>query len=175
MEDEAAKRRERSPVRREQAMNPYRAMREMMEHMMLEDLFSDWSTMRARQLELPKQFTPIVDVIDEDRQIRVEAEIPGMSPEDLEVTVTEDRLILRGEKQEKEESGTRYRERSFGSFERVIALPCDIDRDSVQATFKNGVLHITIPKTHQSQPRKIRIQTELGQKQVSKGQRQGSG
>lgn len=180
MAEDVARKQEKLPVRRGQTMSPYRVMREMMDSM-FEDMSSDWPMMRVRPFEWRMQeFTPIIDVIDEENRIRVEAEVPGMTPEDLELTVTGDSLILKGEKKEEkeqEERGMRYRERSFGSFQRAIPLPTEIERDKVEARFKNGVLHVILPKSAQAmgQARKIEIRSEGGHEEQSTGMQQESG
>lgn len=165
MADEMARRQERMPVRRGQAMGPYRAMRDMMNSMM-EDFFSEWPLMRVRPFEWRMQeFSPSIDVIDEEREIRVQAEVPGMNPEDLDVTITRDAVIVKGEKKserEEERQGLCYSERTFGSFERVIPLPADVQTDKIEARFRNGVLDIVMPKSEQSlkESRKIQIRSE---------------
>lgn len=180
MAEDIARKQEKLPIRRGQAVSPYRAMREMMDSM-FEDMFSDWPMMRVRPFEWRMQeFTPIVDVIDEENRIRVEAEVPGMGPEDLELTVTGDSLVLKGEKKEEKEQqerGMRYRERSFGSFQRVIPLSAEIERDKVEARFKNGVLRVILPKSVQAmeQTRKVEIKSEGGQQEESIGTQQQSG
>lgn len=170
MADEMARRQERMPARRGQAMSPYRAMRDMMNSMM-EDFFSDWPSMRVRPFEWRMQeFSPSIDVIDEEKNIRVQAEVPGMNPEDLDVTVTRDAVIVKGEKKserDEERQGLRYSERTFGSFERVIPLPADVETDKIEARFKNGVLDIIMPKSEQllKESRKIPIRGEAAQAQ----------
>jgi HSP20 family protein len=98
------------------------------------------------------RFQPSVDVIEEDEDVRIEVEVPGMSIEDLSVTVGEDSVIVRGEKkpEETEGAGVHRRERSYGAFRRVIHLPVDVDRDKAEATFRNGVLAILLPKSHEA-------------------------
>ncbi|HAR96280.1 MAG TPA: hypothetical protein DCR97_10015 [Deltaproteobacteria bacterium] len=138
------------PTQGSRPANPHRVMTESVNRMM-EDFLSAWPMMRSTPFDWGMQeFTPFIDIFDEDTQIRVVAEMPGIRREDLEVTVTRDSLTLKGEKKQKEEDrATCYRERCFGSFERVIPLPCDIDRDNVQAHFDNGILTITMPKSHE--------------------------
>jgi HSP20 family protein len=116
-------------------------------------------------------------VIDEEKQIRIEAEVPGMSPEDLDVTVTRDAIILKGEKKserEQERQGVRYSERSFGSFERLIPVSEDIETDKIEARFRNGVLEIVAPKSEQALQRskKIEIKVEEQQQSLQKQGRQ---
>lgn len=95
-------------------------------------------------------FIPRVDVSETDREIKVSAELPGLDENDIDVSLTRDTLTIKGEKkEEKEEKGTDYyrMERSYGSFSRSIPLPVEVDTDKVEATFKKGVLHVTLPKT----------------------------
>ncbi len=112
-----------------------------------------------------RQFMPTIDVKESDQAIEVTAELPGMDEKDLDVSLTKDALVLKGEKrEEKEEKGKDYwqTERRYGSFHRVIPLPEYIDTEKVEATFKKGVLHITIYKTEGAAEagKKIAIKTE---------------
>jgi HSP20 family protein len=95
-------------------------------------------------------FTPRVNVSETDKEIKISAELPGLDENDLDVSLTRDALTIKGEKkEEKEEKGTSYYrvERAYGSFTRSIPLPVDVNTDKVEATFKKGVLYITLPKT----------------------------
>jgi len=99
---------------------------------------------------MAQTFTPRVDVSETDKEIKVSAELPGMEEKDIDVSLTRDALTIKGEKkEEKEEKGKDYyrMERSYGSFTRSIPLPIEVDTDKVEATFKKGVLDITLPKT----------------------------
>jgi HSP20 family protein len=101
-----------------------------------------------------------VDVRETDRAVEVTAELPGMDEKDVEVSVAEGVLTIRGKKESErasEEKGYFLRERTFGSVERVVPLPDGLDPDSAKATFKNGVLAITIPKTSEAQAAMKRI------------------
>lgn len=96
-------------------------------------------------------FEPTVDVVENKKGLEVTAELPGLEEKDIEVELTSDHLILHGEKSEEtEEEGDNFyhRERRFGSFERRIALPWEVDPEKVkaEATFKKGVLTIQVPK-----------------------------
>lgn len=91
---------------------------------------------------------PYVEIGETDKDIRVTAELPGLDEKDVELTVEEGVLILRGEKRaEVEDKDRGYSERSYGRFERRIGLPRDVDRDRVTATFKNGILTVLLPRT----------------------------
>lgn len=91
-----------------------------------------------------------VDVKDTEKEVVITAELPGVDLKDIEVTLKNDGVAISGEKNvEKEEKDKGYykMERSYGSFYRLIPLPCAIDRDAVNATYKDGVLKVTMPKT----------------------------
>lgn len=99
-------------------------------------------------------FSPLVNVTENDREVCITAELPGMEEKDVEISVSRNALTIKGEKAEEHEKKERnyYRmERSFGSFQREIALPCEIDADKTEAVFKKGVLTITLPKTKEAQ------------------------
>ena len=107
----------------------------------LERWFGDFSSSR---------FRPRVDVVDEGPVLRVTAELPGMEREDLNVTVGDGALVLRGKKKQdvrSAESGCYRLERDHGSFVRTIPMPDEADPDHTLAKFDNGVLTLTIPKT----------------------------
>ena len=91
---------------------------------------------------------PHVELGETDKEIRVTAELPGLDEKDVEIIVEDGALTLRGEKRSEVEDMDRgYTERSYGRFERRIGLPQGIDRDHADATFRNGVLTVTLPKT----------------------------
>jgi len=111
------------------------------------------------------EFMPTVDVRESDKEITVSAELPGMDERDIDVSLSNDALTLKGEKkEEKEEKNKSYWhvERRYGSFHRVIPLPEGVETEKVSATFKNGVLTITVPKSAKagSAKKKITIQSE---------------
>lgn len=108
-------------------------------------------------------FSPTIDVADKETEIEVTAELPGMEEKDIDVTVDEHGLSLRGEKRQerKEERDNYYRmERSFGSFQRYVPLASAVDREKVKARFKNGVLKIHLPKTGEALQKAKKIQIE---------------
>jgi HSP20 family protein len=165
MAEQVAKKEASVPVRRTQGQSGLAAMREMMDRWM-DDLFQEWPMLRLRPFEWRTQeFMPTVDVIDEEKQIRINAEAPGMGPGDIEVTLSGNNAVtISGEKKwERKEQGedVHYSERSYGSFRRSIPLPMEVDPDKVEATFKNGVLSIVLPKSPRAieQTKKIEIKT----------------
>ena len=101
---------------------------------------------------------PSVEVSDHDKEIRVTAEVAGLEEGDIEIDIESGVLTLRGEKRtEIEDKDRRYTERSYGRFERKIALPAEVDEDRARATFKNGVLTVTLPKTERARQNAKRI------------------
>jgi HSP20 family protein len=101
---------------------------------------------------------PSVEVKEDDKRMCVEAELPGLDKNDIEVLLTDNVLTIRGEKRvEQDDSKRHYSERYFGQFERRIPLSAEVEADKVEASFKNGVLKVAIPKSKQAQERARRI------------------
>ena len=110
-----------------------------------------------------------VDVYREEANLVVRAALPGMKPGDLEVTVGENVLTIKGEsRDEKEikEEAYLHREHRTGSFKRTVALPGDLEAEKAEATFENGILTVTIPRTEGSKPKvlKVNVKTAEGQR-----------
>ncbi len=123
---------------------------------------SPWAPVERR---ISGAFTPHVDVSETDKEIKVSVELPGMDEKDIDVSLTRDALTIKGEKkEEKEDKGKDYyrMERAYGSFTRSIPLPIEVDTDKVQATFKKGVLDITLPKSAKAiqETKKISVKTK---------------
>jgi HSP20 family protein len=103
---------------------------------------------------------PVVDMRETGKAVEIIAEMPGMTESDVDVRVAEGTLTIRGEKtteSEKEKTGYVLRERSFGRIERVVPLQEGLALDATNATFKNGVLTVTIPKTERAQAEVKRV------------------
>lgn len=95
---------------------------------------------------------PNVELVETDREIRVTAEVPGMSEKDVELLVEDGVLTIRGEKKSETEDKERgYSERYYGRFERRIALPSNVDEHGANATFRDGVLTVTLPKSPEAE------------------------
>lgn len=107
-------------------------------------------------------WNPSVDVSETDDSIIVTAEVPGVDPENIDVSVDENQLVISGEKKQEEEEKEKnfYRmERSYGSFKRIFTLPRSADVDKVSASQKDGVLTVTIPKTEVAKGKKVKVNT----------------
>jgi len=105
-------------------------------------------------------FSPAVDLVDTENSLQVKVELPGVKKEDVEITLKNDVLTVKGEKkEEKEEKGENryYIERSYGSFSRSLTLPAAVQFDKVVASFVDGVLEITLPKAEEEKARQVEI------------------
>jgi HSP20 family protein len=127
-------------------------------------LFEDAFSVPARGNAAPALLAPSIDVKETDKAIEVEAELPGVDEKDVQVTLENDVLTIKGEKKaEKEETRKGYymSERSYGSFFRSLELPAGIDADKVNANFSKGVLKVTLPKPvgAEAKSKKIDIKT----------------
>ncbi len=125
-----------------------------------------WEAMTGRRTgplgALSRFQQPAVDVFEKDGQLHVRAEVPGMTEKDINIEVSEDGLVISGEKKEEKEvkEENYYRsERSYGKFTRRFALPRTADADKATARFKDGVLEIDIPLSGGPTARKIEIKT----------------
>lgn len=106
-------------------------------------------------------FVPSVDMRETESAIEITAEVPGLKPEEIDVSLTGDLLTLKGEKkEEKEQKGENYHlvERRFGSFSRSFRLPVEVDPKKIQAKHTDGVLKLVLPKGSKSTTTKIKIE-----------------
>ena len=106
---------------------------------------------------------PRVDIIDRETEVVLRVEAPGVDKDDLEVSLSDNTVTIRGKTkhEETEEKGEYYRrELSYGEFSRTVALPAEVDRDKAKAKFKDGVLELTLPKVETAKRSTIKIETE---------------
>lgn len=109
------------------------------------------------------EWAPAIDIYETGDAFVLEAELPGMDPDDIEVSVEDGVLSIRGERrQEREVKEENYHrvERAYGAFQRSVRLPLDIDADGVKAAYDNGVLKATVPKKEPKKPKSIPIEIE---------------
>lgn len=108
-------------------------------------------------------FTPAVDIRENQNELSLDVELPGLDPNDVEITAENGVLTIRGEKQTERKEGddSRYHivERSYGSFLRSFQLPNGLDESKIEANYNNGILSIHIPKSALAQPKKIQIKS----------------
>ena len=152
-------------IRRESTEHPIVTLQRAMNRL-FDDFFRDFDITPFGRLEESLDiFSPNIDLREDDKEFRVTAELPGMDENDIEIHLSNDALTIKGEKKEEKEEKEKdcyYRERAFGSFQRVISLPGEIDADKAEAKFKKGVLYVTIPKMARAQreTKKIKVKTE---------------
>ena len=104
---------------------------------------------------------PRVDIVDRDDELVVKAELPGVDKKDLDISVTEDTVTIKGSTshEEKEEKGDYYRcEMSRGSYTRTLSLPADVDEENTKAKFKDGILELTLPKLKKSKRHTVKVE-----------------
>lgn len=157
--------------------NPYREMANFRRAM--NRLFEDPFYQVTTDWDQPVTWDLPLDVVEKDDEYVVKASLPGINPDDLEITYNNNTLTIRGEmKSDQEEKDEDYvlRERRMGSFTRSISLPVPIQQDQISANFEDGVLTLHLPKTEEVKPRRIPISGKGGQKVIeaqTTGQRQG--
>lgn len=135
------------------------------------DLFSD----RIRQLMEPalgeglfktpmwaetEDWIPAVELVEQDGEYLLTAELPGLGKDDVEISVDDSTLTLKGEKKsevEEKKGRTHYRERRYGSFERSFTLPRNVDPTKIKADFENGLVKVHLPKGAEAKARKIEL------------------
>lgn len=106
------------------------------------------------------KMSPLIDVSETDKKVEVTVELPGVDEKDIDVSLANDVLTIKGEKKsETEKTAKDYHliERAYGSFERSTRLPCEVDAGKVKAEFRNGVLKVSLPKTPEAKAKSHKI------------------
>ena len=117
-------------------------------------------TSNNKETMIVADWTPSVDISETEGEYQIQVEIPDVKKEDVKVTLEDGVLTIQGQrKQEQEESGTKYHriERSYGSFARTFSFPDVIETDKVRAEYKDGVLHLYLPKSEKAKPKAIEV------------------
>ena len=116
---------------------------------------------------------PPVDIEETDDAYIVDIDLPNVNPEDITLEMRGEELRISGEHPQRDRSGVvRRQNRPMGDFEYVVDLPSDIDPNRVEATYENGVLRVTVGKTQEAQPRRIKIRASGGQQRIGQGEGQ---
>jgi HSP20 family protein len=131
----------------------------------LRSSMDDWFDGFFRGLDRPLSFLgqrawPAIDVAEKEDTILVRAEVPGMKPEEIDISVYGNTLTISGEKKEAKEDqndGFYHIESTYGSFHREVALPTDVDEKKIEAVYKDGVLSVTLPKAEKSKAVKVQV------------------
>ncbi len=144
-----------APTRYGDDMSPFLAFRREMDRL-FDDMFrglDDLPGFAGRSASWPS-----LEVSETEKDVKVTAELAGLDEKDVEVLLAEGVLTIRGEKKgETEDKGRHFSERYYGRFERRVALPVEVDEDKVQASFENGVLTVTMPKSAKAEAHVKRI------------------
>jgi HSP20 family protein len=149
--------------------DPFRDIASLQNRM--NSLFQDFSRSQQGENDLMStaNFVPPVDVYEDEHQVTLKVEVPGIRPEDIDIRVENNTLAVRGErkfeKEEKEENFQRV-ERRYGSFYRAFTLPSTVDADQVKAEYENGVLRIRLDKKAEAKPKQIKVDVTPASKQV---------
>jgi HSP20 family protein len=149
----------KSPARRREWENPIQTLHDEVDDL-FDNFFSPAAIVPFGRLRTERVFVPSVNVSEDDKEILVTAEVPGIDEKELDVAITKDALTIKGEKKaENEEKGKNYyrMERSYGAFQRVIPLAAEVEEGKAKASFKNGVLKVTLPKTAKAQATATKI------------------
>ena len=152
-----------APAPPEDSYDPFIAFRREVDRM-FDDFFSGFGNRALAPSGGWPGVTPTIDVTENDKEVMVTAEMPGLSDKDFEVTVSGDLLTLRGEKRSEHEErngNAHYVERRFGSFSRSVRLPFEVKDEDVDAKYDKGVLTIRVPKPAELQrpARRIDVRT----------------
>lgn len=142
------------------ALSPFELMERQFENLFGRP-FSMWSPIR--RFITPEAFAPSVDIYEEDGNVVLKAELPGVSKEDVEVNLTDHLLTISAEKkkEEKVEEKNFYRqERYYGSFTRSFEIPTEVQADQVKAKFQDGVLEVRLPKTEEAKKKAQKVPVE---------------
>ena len=155
-------------------MRPYRGFYDMQSEMnrMFDEVFGGLSRRGGRQQpDEPTRWAPVLDVLQEDGDIVIRAELPGVKPEDVDITLHDGVLTISGERkaeEQREGSGYYVRERRYGSFRRSMTLPQGVDESKISARFDGGVLTVRVSGAAAVQEPK-RIQIEAGDEGTGEG------
>jgi HSP20 family protein len=161
----------RNPQKGLTVRQPDRAMEEMGRY--FEDVFgrpflpAAWSRVPTEDLV----WAPSIEVVEKEDKFLVKAELPGVKEEDINISLSGNVLTIDGEKKTESEERTKgyyYSESSYGSFSRSMAIPSTIDASKIEANYDKGVLEITLPKTPEVKPKKIKLAVKKKEEAVSK-------
>ena len=149
-------------VRRRESSSPLSLLHSEVDRL-FDDFMSDFGPWRSRLTRpFDTEQMPSVDVSESDKEVEVKADLPGMDEKDIEVSLSNGVLTIKGErkaeKEDKDEKKSFHRiERSYGLYRRSISLPCEIDENKVKASFSKGVLTVTMPKTAEAKSKVKKI------------------
>ncbi len=129
----------------------------------MDRLWDSFFERRPARREEEAEFLPTVDLAETENELVVKCEVPGLEPKDIDISLSDGMLTIKGEKkQEREEKEADYHlvERSYGSFTRSIRLPKEVRSEKISASYKNGILKITLPKSEEAKKKEIKIKVQ---------------
>jgi len=132
---------------------------------LLNDLQEDFGrlfspSLRTNVSENDRTMTPSLEIHEDENQFTLSADVPGIDRKNIDISVTGNTLTLKGERSkeiQKKEKGYYYSERSYGSFQRSVQLPSEVEADKIAANYKDGVLEVVIPKSEKAKPKQIKV------------------
>ncbi|MCX8126181.1 MAG: Hsp20/alpha crystallin family protein [Dehalococcoidia bacterium] len=149
---------------------PFREMMSLRDA--IDRLFEDSFVRPSRLLwpELGRADVPI-DMYQTANEVVVKASVPGLKPDEVNISITGDTLTIKGERKEEKETREQdyfFRERRYGAFSRSVTIPVPVKTDKAEATFENGVLTITLPKAEEVKPKQIKVKAKAAVEGASK-------
>jgi HSP20 family protein len=162
MAEETKKTQEIQKATPARALSPFEEMDRMFNHFLRRGWMHPWrfEWPTFPELALPELRAPKVDIIDRESEVVVKAEVPGIDKKDLDISVSENTVTIKGSTrhEEREEKGDYYRcEISRGSFTRTVTLPANVDGSKAKANFKDGVLELTLPKVETAKRHAVKV------------------
>ncbi len=137
---------------------PFREMQEVQREM--NRLFEDMLTPSAQGSSFSAAFSPAAEIEETEDTYQLKLEVPGMEPDDIDIEVTAEAVSIKGERKtetQKEDGGMTRTEFRYGQFQRVIPLPGRINNRNVAAAYKNGILHLALPKAEEEKNRVVKV------------------
>ncbi len=130
---------------------------------MFRRFFGTFAPLNFFRKELKGEWYPVMDLYTKENKFVVHADIPGVDPRDVDISITGNLLTIKGERKsdiEEKKEGYMFHETSLGVFERTITLPEGVDTTKIHATYKNGVLEVTMPAKAEALPKKVKVELE---------------
>jgi HSP20 family protein len=149
-----------------QRWDPWSSLAEMerrMDEAMRYPTMSRWPAVWWRTAAEDMAVSPAIEIIDKKDKLMVRAEVPGVKPEDIDISVSDSTLTIKGERKtesEVKEDDYYRREMSYGRFSRSVALPTKVQADKVDACYDDGILEITLSKAHEAKPKKVAVKAK---------------
>lgn len=130
---------------------------------LFDEALSGWPSLSS-ETPLVGNWVPPVDIVEDQNQVRIAAELPGVKPENVRISVENNILTIAGEKsferRESDETRAHRYERTYGTFERSFTVPSAVDAERIEARYEHGMLYVTLPKAERAKPRQITVKVQ---------------